>query len=508
MPEQRMLTFSVALALDFGEFVISINGPDDMLFTVDWIPHVKSEAMDMSRSSVTNMLEAWPSYMQNVVKWLEHVYPAMTPEQKDMDISSFMSQNSDEQHLFAGIKQHSRSEVLYRAGLSPELTLREVVEARSRLYRLILGAWQYKYLVLHHTWPTFIKPTVYHRAIAPLFHQRLKYTDSSLHAHGKSPITLSTRLAEQLQKINDESEELASDGRRLSFDAFEPSLLEDALKHAPEFCPAIFGQSFWNSHKGEIDKLPWDGNPLVEKDTREGSFLSSVNLICTESWTRLLLPQKYRRSRAVKAYVYAQGTPNEIWTPIKPWRTPNTEVITSPQSHGDISSTQDIYMPGVLESPGVAVAVRSKSGKSRFTYPSRGVATDDSPATYQMMHVNLVKTLARITENKNHIARRGTIAMSEEEKAQRARAYKAFDEMWLDRFGYVPTSTKSSTGTEGTTKQESGLKRPRKRRQVDLVLADVQEEDKPQARKRARVENGISMRVDKEKEWWEEPYYG
>lgn len=29
-----MLIFSVALALDFGDFVISFNGPDDLLFTV------------------------------------------------------------------------------------------------------------------------------------------------------------------------------------------------------------------------------------------------------------------------------------------------------------------------------------------------------------------------------------------------------------------------------------------------------------------------------------------
>ena len=30
----QMLSFSVAIALDFGDFVISINGPDELIFTV------------------------------------------------------------------------------------------------------------------------------------------------------------------------------------------------------------------------------------------------------------------------------------------------------------------------------------------------------------------------------------------------------------------------------------------------------------------------------------------
>ena len=55
------------------------------------------------------------------------------------------------------------------------------------------------------------------------------------------------------------------------YDAFEPSFVEDAMRHAPELCPAIFENIFWSSHKSEIDEQPWVDNPLFLKDIHDGA---------------------------------------------------------------------------------------------------------------------------------------------------------------------------------------------------------------------------------------------
>ena len=65
---------------------------------------------------MTDMLGDWSGYMQRVVRWLEDEYALMQDDEKDTCIAVFLAQHSDEQDLFAGIKYHSRSEVLYRAG--------------------------------------------------------------------------------------------------------------------------------------------------------------------------------------------------------------------------------------------------------------------------------------------------------------------------------------------------------------------------------------------------------
>lgn len=149
--------------------------------------------------------------------------------------------------------------------------------------------------------------------------------------------------------------------------------------------------------------------------------------------------------------------------------------------------------------------LRILTARPASTYPSRGVVTEPDQAMYGMMRANLVKTLARIADYRNTLAHRGRTALSEGEKAQRERAYNAFDEMWLDRFGRLPH--KDSDGSEGVT-EPAGVPKRGRRSKVDMVLDDVRTEEKPGTRKRARVEKGISMTIDKEKDWWDAPYYG
>ena len=56
-------------------------------------------------------------------------------------------------------------------------------------------------------------------------------------------------------------------------DAFEPTLLEDAIKHAPELCSA-FCEALLADHEDQLAKQPWEENPLVVRDTRLGTKLA------------------------------------------------------------------------------------------------------------------------------------------------------------------------------------------------------------------------------------------
>ncbi|KZV64737.1 hypothetical protein PENSPDRAFT_738126 [Peniophora sp. CONT] len=497
-PEQRMLIFSVALALDFGDFVISFNGPDNLLFTCDWSLRSTPDGTEIERPFVTDILDDWPGYMQCVVRWIEGTYTPMSDEGKDMCIAVFLSQNSGEQDLFAGIRYHCRSEVLHRAGLSPYLTLREVVEARSRLYRLILGAWQYKYLVLRRIWPEHVRPAVHDRLISPLFEQRFKFLRSTLLVVGKREIKVTKRFKDQIEASNEQVEIMVdgSSGRKIDLDVFEPSLVEDALRHAPEFCPAIFSETFWSSYKDEIIEQPWLANPLIVQDMEAGTFLSGRKLVCTDSWTELFIDVKYRRSCATNR-MYVSCELGEVWTPVLLGGDSIIRLSTMRSSYGELISTEDVYTAGVLESPGNAIAIRTSSAQGVFyTYPSRGAAKEDDLATYNIMRLNIVQSISRIKEYWSKLGSKKKGTMSDDERAQRQRAYEAFDEMWHDRFGHLPVeSTKAP-------------KKRVRRRQVDMFLADIRDEDEPGERKRARKEKGISMTIDKERDWWDYLYYG
>ena len=140
------------------------------------------------------------------------------------------------------------------------------------------------------------------------------------------------------------------------------------------------------------------------------------------------------------------------------------------------------------------------------TFPSRGAVKEEDPSIYNVMRTGLVQALARIKQYKESTESQRKTALSDEERAQRQRAFDAFDEMWIDRFGALPASTKEST-PQPEIEPKLGTRRKR-RRQVDILLAEPRKEDEPTMRKRTRKERGISMRIDKEKDWWEAPYYG
>ncbi|VDB94277.1 unnamed protein product [Peniophora sp. CBMAI 1063] len=497
-PEQRMLTFSVALALDFGDFVVSFNGPDDLVFSCEWTASSCSNTLELGGPFVVDVLGDWPGYMHLVVHWLEDVYPALPTEEKETCIAIFLHEHSGEEDLFAGVTNHSRSEVLFRAGLSPNLTLREVVDSRSRFYRLILATWQYKYLVMSYLWPRYVRPAIRDRKIAPTFDQRLELITKGFWVHGQNPLRTTSRYRTQIMRCNQRAEAEGSDSendeRVRLFDAFEPSLLEDAIRHAPEFCPAIFNGTFWADHKSELEEHPpWLENPLVIKDSSEGLFALSQELICTTSWTTLLLPPNLNgRLADTRCLAYSSPSIGEIWSPLKLTRMGDVQVNESPLSLGRTISSSRRYGVGVLESPGNAMAIRSCT-RHHHTHPSRGAIADDDPAMYQVMRKGLTFEMARISSGQNKLKRQAVKRLSEEERVKRQRAEAAFDEMWIDRFGCLPRDEPEEDP------------RPVKRRakQLEILTAAAQKFVKPEGSKRVKKERGISMTIDKEKAYWE-----
>ena len=84
-----------------------------------WLPRTgTSNSVEPQGPFVVDMLNDWPGYMRHVVDWLEGTYAFMSDKEKDVCIAEFLTQNSGEQAIFAGIRYHARSEVLHRAGMT------------------------------------------------------------------------------------------------------------------------------------------------------------------------------------------------------------------------------------------------------------------------------------------------------------------------------------------------------------------------------------------------------
>ena len=85
----------------------------------EWLSRTgTSDNVEPRRPIVVDTLHDWPGYMQHVVDWLEGTYALMSDKEKDVCIAEFLTQNSGEQAIFAGIRYHARSEVLHRAGMT------------------------------------------------------------------------------------------------------------------------------------------------------------------------------------------------------------------------------------------------------------------------------------------------------------------------------------------------------------------------------------------------------
>ncbi|KZV64276.1 hypothetical protein PENSPDRAFT_690913 [Peniophora sp. CONT] len=439
-PEHRMLNFHVGLALDFGEFVVAFVS-HDLLFRPTWFSGEDWSKGKTPYKDPVDVLNDFSGYLTYMTKWLNKSYPRLKPVSRTATILSFMHKHDKD--LFPGIGQYSRSEVLLRAGLSPELTVEEVVECRGRLYRLILAVLEFKLQALNTVWPQYVRAFVRDFMLAPTPKERLTLSNT-LVSFAKREVSSTQRFKDQVIVYNNSVEEGVVRGERL--DAFEPTLIQNALQYAPGFGPAILGETFWQEHGGAVGIGELSSNTLIDADNHNGLFMSGSHLVNSTGWNTLFVPSNAARTIRFDNNLYKISKSLKVWSPFRGERyNPVPTKERNSYHFRTIVQRKNMVVVAMGEFAGHSFPHKlSSSRKGKPVYraiPSYGAIPVD-PATgapviaYSVASNAVIETIARITA----FNRRGSahVALTKDEQRLRDRRLAAFDKMWIDRFGALP----------------------------------------------------------------------
>ncbi|VDB91396.1 unnamed protein product [Peniophora sp. CBMAI 1063] len=477
--EQRMITFHVAIAFDFGDFVLSFNS-HDLVFLPTWTTVADAAAGKLNHTDTLDMVNDFDGYLEHIADWLSTVYPLLPDRTKEKSMYKFMR---DEATLFSGIGVYSRSEIFIRSGVSPEMTLCEVVENRSRFYRIILSTLEFKLLV-DRLWLDFVLPVIRNDLVAPTDDERGRFT-ASLLCHAQDVVKAPERFRAAVERYNKElevvpsldtgesssiesssslgkgdlseveEEEVFQDIEEVdvhasdfsSYDPVEPMFFVNALRLAPEFGPAIFGVEYWALHLQELGPCTTrDHNPVVNADIQSGAFYSGSHVIDTSRLDTLVLPTHLMKKAHIPNGLYNFTDSDKIWTPLtilSGWPKKNIKAFF----FKTIVRTKNIVVIGILEFSGNAVAIRRAGPVKRknqyLAIPSRGVIPSPEYIGYSTAERNLISSIKKV--DAKYIAKgdgdakgkgRAKVSLAREALRVRQSAKQAFQEMWVDRFGW------------------------------------------------------------------------
>ncbi|KZV74247.1 hypothetical protein PENSPDRAFT_749541 [Peniophora sp. CONT] len=423
-PEEKMRTFRCAIAFKIGEHVISFNS-NDLVYQVSWAwAHERNHPTKGLVHRDCSPLDKWPEFMES---WAALLRKKVDGKKKLKGLLHNWLRDSDNTALNTGVGAYSCSELMYIAGLPPDLTLGELLKSPSRLCRFLLALYQFLYDARFRIWLTVVRPSINNDMLSPNVDQRLRYANV-VYVWAKDRVSTSSRHCEAISAHNASAPDSCEE-----HDAWEPTLVMDALRMAPEFGPWIFGEASWDTLKhglGPSASHPWLENPLIGgfRELASKKFLSCHNThLDSTQFAALFLSREEMREKIVPTLLYGHGG-KITWTVCEAKRSPKYEFIDGTERstrlfRPKVRGTRRVEI-GPLEYCGVAMNVEASNGKE-YVYPSRGAPTQAIP--HSVARTAVIQSITKVKEWTVETEGGKKTALSAAERELRERAYAAFD---------------------------------------------------------------------------------
>ncbi|VDC04978.1 unnamed protein product [Peniophora sp. CBMAI 1063] len=365
-PESKMRTFKCALAFQVGDHVISFNTLD-FLFQVTWAwARERNDPVKGLAHRDFSVLDQWPEF---VSLWATLIQETVTKKTKSKGLTgSLRNWLTDPKNTMynPGVGAYSVAEVMHLAGLPTDISLGDLLRSPSRVCRYLLALYQFLFVARYRIWVELVRACIHNNILAPRSSQRLKYADY-LHVWAKDVCYTTIRHYDAVNTYN-----LAKKDKNLeNLDAFEPTLLKDAIRHAPELVPVLFGHlEGCKLFDNELDGTEtWIDNPLLAafRSMSEAKLIVPSKACLRENdFVTLFLPSSEMRKRMLSTKLYAVAK-DKIWTVFVCKHRANFKLVVGLERTKrifrlEVLGTKDVAI-GPLEYCGVGMIVRRKSGK-------------------------------------------------------------------------------------------------------------------------------------------------
>ncbi|KZV59457.1 hypothetical protein PENSPDRAFT_695119 [Peniophora sp. CONT] len=472
-PEETMRTFKCAIAFKVGRHVISFNSLD-LVYQVSWAwAHERDDPKKGLAHRDCSPLDKWADFMQLWASLLESQVNGKKRLTALLHNWLRLPQNTQ---YNPGVGAYSVSELLYMAGLPPDLQLGDLLRSPSRTCRYLLALYQYLYDALHHIWPNVVRPCIHNDTLAPNVQQRMRY-NRVLHVWTKDTVSMSIRLHEAIIAHNN-----ADLNSTEEFDVWEPTLVKDALLMAPEFGPWILGQERWDAVRSELGPSvqPWLENPLVlafQKLVSKKLVLSETARPDPMGFDKLFVPSSQMAKKRLTVLHYQHlGSGRHTRTVLEAKRNGQFNLVEGLERmmrlfRITILGSADVEI-GPLEYCGVAMNVPvSNSGRDCYVYPSRGAPTQDVP--YSVARNAVIQSITKVREWELKTMKQDRKALSETDAALRERAFNAFDAVYPSEWVQPSAGMADAIGALAMASTSEAVPKRRKRSsQMAMLISE------------------------------------
>ncbi|KAF8162677.1 hypothetical protein B0H34DRAFT_692522 [Crassisporium funariophilum] len=234
--------FKIGIAFEFKTHILALP-TNDLLIQVHWASFRKDLPTQQA-----NIYTDYPAFLAELVAWMR-----LRRASRSNRTSLAMTAIRKESSIFYGAGVYTTQEIFHKAGLSPNITEREVFDCPSQTARLV-AAWYDLAADIYESLWSFMKPFLRGFKIACHRTDRLRYAEC-LSVYRKDRTNLSLRFKEQLNAFKVSNTVMQGSAKlcprkhgapAVPFDVFEPDHVKRALiNENVGLGSLIFGNSLW-----------------------------------------------------------------------------------------------------------------------------------------------------------------------------------------------------------------------------------------------------------------------
>ncbi|KAF8963011.1 hypothetical protein BDZ97DRAFT_1822588 [Flammula alnicola] len=356
--------FKVGLAFEFRDHVLAFLTLD-LLIQFHW----SSKRSDLP-SQQANIYTEYRRFLRQLVEWMQSRRDRPRAQRTGLAIT--IIRNTSE--IFHGGGLYTMEEVFHKAGLSINITERELFDSPSRTARLVSAFMDFTIQAYEEIWD-FMNPFLRDFLLTCTREERSLYSDT-LMVYGKDRVNCTPRFKQLLSNyqacLEDQGDEKTWErcfGEvGTPYDVFEPDYIKRALtRHDVILGPLIFGHDLWQKLSlclgPKITSKPFKANVLTKYFSQPGFETSPSSLDLSfydilfnapraqrgmSSWAHTLL---YRSKSAGYLNVDSKSSLEHIDGP------PRTALLLA-----NVTQHSEIYTVGPLDFCGVAERLNGSGG--------------------------------------------------------------------------------------------------------------------------------------------------
>ncbi|KAF7321215.1 hypothetical protein HMN09_00210500 [Mycena chlorophos] len=292
--------FHIGMALVFRDWVLAFP-TIDLLFQPTWVR--RRAELSIPPCVYDNFHE----FVGTIAQWVEDT-GMLASKSRKLGTQRACEAIRNANKVWYGIGVYTVCELMFFAGISPFITLREFVRCPSRVARFVSALWMYIHVGSENQklWE-LIRPCIRDTVLAPTKDQRLRYAQAPwLHVWARERAYMTNRMAELVKDHNTTIASYARDEGIIFrdqltdlHDPFEPTFVAAALQSQSNLGALIFGSDEWVSmggtHSARSDALTelYSEYGLLESPThlRPGYYQSELFLASEElcrAWCKTL----------------------------------------------------------------------------------------------------------------------------------------------------------------------------------------------------------------------------